>query len=698
MVEVVPVERQGPVLAQSRLACLKRIPTINLTAGCAHACRYCYTRGYSSYPGEGKILLYANTLSRLKKELPRKRQKPEAVYFSSSSDLFQPVPQVRDLAYDVLAFLLEQGIGVAFLTKGEIPDRHFDLLGAHASRVRGQIGLISLDPEIQQTFEPRAAPPGLRLEQARRLAQAGIETQVRLDPVLPGLTDDEESLQSLCAALADAGVKQIAVSALFLRPAIVGSLKRTAENREWSLALLKGFEPAEKMRIQAENSMVLALGLEEREKIYGRIRRIAEGQEIKVKVCACKNPDLATGTCSIVGDWSRLPAQPRALALFEEPEPPSDPLPGDYGPVRPELFEVERIVLAQGSRASAERRRFVEKICALYPRAEVDESEEVTHHQVDLGEADALFRHRRGKRALVFGEHRSAVRLSEEEGNTCPNYWHFSPYSFCFYGCHYCYLAGTPSFWHSPAVRIHLNLAEILRDMDRAATRLARPTAFYLGKLQDGLALDPLTGYSTVLVPFFARHEWARQVILTKSDAVDRLLKLDHAGRTILSWSLNPPEVSALFEENVPAVEERVRAMRRCAEKGYPVRAVLMPIIPVENWEEIYARFLQSLLATVPLQRLTLGGICSYRNAKGLMERKLGADNAISDSIEREAKRSADGRLRYPAELRTRIYRSLLQAIRPLRPDLEVSLCLEEALVRQAVSAEFPLSRCNCVW
>jgi DNA repair photolyase len=697
MVEVVPVERRGPVLAQSRLACLKRIPTINLTAGCAHACRYCYTRGYSSYPGEGKILLYANTLARLQKELPRKRQKPEAVYFSSSSDLFQPVPQVRDLAYDLLAFLLEQGIGVAFLTKGEIPDRHFDLLGAHASRVRGQIGLISLDPEIQKTFEPHAAPPGLRLEQAKRLAQAGIQTRVRLDPVLPGLTDDEESLQSLCAALADAGVKQIAVSALFLRPAIVGSLKRTAENREWSRALLKGFEPAEKMRIQAENSMVLALGVEEREKIYGRIRRIAEGQGIKVKVCACKNPDLATGTCSIAGDWSRLPAQPRALALFEEPEQPSDPLPGDYGPVRPELFEVERIVLAKGSRASAERRRFVENICALYPQAEVDESEDVTHHQVDLGEADALLRHRRGKRTLVFGEHRSAVRLSEEAGNTCPNYWHFSPYSFCFYGCHYCYLAGTPTFWHSPTIRIHLNLGEILREIDRAARKLSRPTAFYLGKLQDGLALDPLTGYSTVLVPFFARHEFARQVILTKSDAVDRLLGLKHGGHTILSWSLNPPEVASRLEENVPAVEERVRAMRRCAEKGYPVRAVIMPIIPVENWEEIYARFLQSLLATVPLQRLTLGGICSYRNAKALMERKLGADNAISSHLEPKAGRSADGRLRYPVSLRVEIYSSLLRLIHSVQPELELALCLEEPAVGKALAREARLGRCNCV-
>ncbi len=85
----------------------------------------------------------------------------------------------------------------------------------------------------------------------------------------------------------------------------------------------------------------------------------------------------------------------------------------------------------------------------------------------------------------------------------CPNYWHFSPYGFCPYDCNY-YLAGTRGVWFSPAVKVFLNLPEIIREIDREANRIARPTAFYVGKLQDGLALDPLTDYSRELVPFFA--------------------------------------------------------------------------------------------------------------------------------------------------------------------------------------------------
>jgi spore photoproduct lyase len=337
-----------------------------------------------------------------------------------------------------------------------------------------------------------------------------------------------------------------------------------------------------------------------------------------------------------------------------------------------------------------------ERICQTYPEAEVVYQAEVSHNRVDLGEADAAAALRLGKRTLVLGEHRSAVRQSREEGNTCPNYWHFSPYGFCPYGCHYCYLAGTPGVRFSPTVKVFLNLPEILAEIDRIATRLAELTAFYLGKLQDGLALDPLTGYSRTLVSFFAAHRYARMVLLTKSASVGNLLGLDHGGHTILSWSLNPAEVIAAFEVGTPPLAARIEAMKRCVEAGYPVRAVLMPIIPVPGWAEIYAGFLQGLLAEVPLDRITLGGICSYRAARGIMEHRIGRSNAISDAFDPNGP-SPDGRLRYTARLRTDLYLHMIGIIRSRAPNLDIGLCLEEKRVFQALGLTDAIGRCNCV-
>jgi DNA repair photolyase len=371
-------------------------------------------------------------------------------------------------------------------------------------------------------------------------------------------------------------------------------------------------------------------------------------------------------------------------------------LPADYEPVRPDYLTVAQIYLARGSLFTPERRRYVERIIKLYPEAEVVERLNTPHNRIELNETDVLALHKAGKHTLVFGELKNAVRFSEEEGNTCPNYWHFSPYGFCPYGCKYCYLAGTQGVKFSPTVKIYVNLPEMLVEIDRVACRLQKPTAFYIGKLQDALALDPLTTYSGVMIPFFAKHTFARLTMLTKSTYIDRLINMDHNSHTVLSWSVNPPEVCQIFEENVPPTEERLETMRRAASAGYPVRAVMMPIIPIEGWQEAYAAFTQRLMQTVPLQRLTLGGICSYKAARLLMERKLGIDNSVLININ-DKSNSPDGRARYSVSMRKEIYSHIVSVVRNIRPELELALCLEDKELWEQVGLENSLGRCNCV-
>ena len=317
MVELLRVERRSAVLTPSSLACLSRIPTVNLTAGCAHGCVYCYTRAYSTYPGEGTIKLYTNTLTRLREELSRKRTKPVAVYFSPSSDVFQPVAEVLEMAYSIFEYLFKAGIGVAFLTKGLIPQRHMKLLQANASLVRAQVGVSSLDSELLSALEPHCPTPEARLKQIKELVAAGIMTQARLDPILPGLTDDAATLKGLCSALAEAGVKQLAASALFLRTGVIYSLKQHIQDKALLKKLLVPFNAGGRLAIHAEKSSVFALPPEMRQSIYWRVQEIAQQNGMSVRVCACKNPDLATESCGIAGDWA-LPASAAAQqSLFD---------------------------------------------------------------------------------------------------------------------------------------------------------------------------------------------------------------------------------------------------------------------------------------------------------------------------------------------------------------------------------------------
>jgi len=367
----------------------------------------------------------------------------------------------------------------------------------------------------------------------------------------------------------------------------------------------------------------------------------------------------------------------------------------DYQPKPAPHFHPDRIVSTKGSNQTPRQRDLVREICSLYPQAEVIEEFDLPHNRFDLGGSDPLKSHHRGKNTLLFGVHKSALRFSDEDGNTCPNYWHFSPYGFCPYDCQYCYLAGTPGVKFSPTVKIFVNMGEILDQIAAVASQLSEPTAFYLGKLQDALALDPLTGYSRAMIPFFAQQRNARLTLLTKSANVDNLLDLQHRGNTILSWSLNPSQISDAFESNVPSPEERIAAMRRCAEAGYPLRAVIMPIIPIEGWQDIYTDFLKKLLESVPLERITLGQICSYSRAMHLTERKLGKDNPISKMLEKG--KSKDGRIRFPRKLRIKGYKYLVNTIRKLQPQLQIGLCMEEADAFKALGMENAIGRCNCI-
>jgi DNA repair photolyase len=369
-------------------------------------------------------------------------------------------------------------------------------------------------------------------------------------------------------------------------------------------------------------------------------------------------------------------------------------LPLEYKPRAVENFLPEQIVLTKGSYATPERQTFVQNICRAYPSARVLEAFDVSHLHVPVAGGSLLEKHWMGKRTLVLGELKSAVRFSEEAGNTCPNYWHFSPYGFCPYGCRYCYLAGTVGVKFSPTVKVYVNLPEMLNEIENISRKFSQTTIFYLGKLQDGLALDGLTGYSRVMVPFFAKQEKTKLVVLTKSGDVTNLLELEHGGKTTLSWSLNPSAMTAEFEENTSSVESRIQAMERCALAGYPVRAVLMPIVPIENWQEIYGTFLAELLERVKLNRITLGGICSYATARHLMNAKLGRENTIEQRL---SSRSIDGRRRYEKNLRIEMYRFLIEAIRRKQPELTIALCLEEQDVWQAVGVMENLGKCNCV-
>lgn len=304
MVEVVVHQRKPPILTPSAIPCLRGLPTVNITEGCALGCTYCYIQGYTHYPGPNRIVLFENTPEVLAAELAHKRRKPRRVYFSPSSDAFQYLPQVQDVSQRSMQVLLSAGIEVAFLTKGFVKREFLGLFRAHAPRVFAQVGITTLDRRLWRTFEPRTAPPEKRVATIRSLLEIGVHATARLDPLIPDLTDTDANILPLLEALHRAGVRQVAASYLFLRPAFAARLM--AQLRSTVLAgVLRSWTYQRFAGDCAGGTMVT---LEERRRRFSRLSALAESIGIRINPCRCKNPELAASGCEIAGPTPELGA------------------------------------------------------------------------------------------------------------------------------------------------------------------------------------------------------------------------------------------------------------------------------------------------------------------------------------------------------------------------------------------------------
>lgn len=300
-VEVLLVERRSPLLRPSELPCRRGLPSTNLSWGCAHGCLYCYARGYSNAPPWGQVHLYGDAPRHLLAELdsPRRRRSwPPYVQFSTATDVFQPLPQLHQLAHQVMASLLERSIGISILTKGQIPEAFYPLLAHHRGRVQVTVGLVAADPWYQRTFEPGAAPVEVRLGQLRRLAELGIAVAARMDPIIPGVTDSPSRLEATLSALAQVGVREVGASFLFLRPAVRRNLEMGLPTPLWQhiLSLYRGGPHLP----LAESKASWLPPPNYRQRSYQLLKEIAQSYGLVLRLCHCKNLDLegsASGGC-----------------------------------------------------------------------------------------------------------------------------------------------------------------------------------------------------------------------------------------------------------------------------------------------------------------------------------------------------------------------------------------------------------------
>ena len=191
--------------------------TINPYRGCEFGCQYCYARYTHEFMGmedgrefESKIYAKAAAPAILRREL-RKIDRADHIAIGTATDPYQPAERRFGRTRAILeVFAREKGRRLSITTKSDLVARDIELLREIARRnvLSVNITVTTLNRRLARLMEPRAPRPDLRLAAVRKLATRASRSGVFPNPILPMITDSEESLDALAPA-ARAGRREV---------------------------------------------------------------------------------------------------------------------------------------------------------------------------------------------------------------------------------------------------------------------------------------------------------------------------------------------------------------------------------------------------------------------------------------------------------------------------------------------------------
>jgi len=302
-------------------------------------------------------------------------------------------------------------------------------------------------------------------------------------------------------------------------------------------------------------------------------------------------------------------------------------------------------------------------------------------------------------------------RCPGTHGHLCCNYITLNVYLGCTLGCTYCIMQ---SYLRNRTLEVHLPSTGTVSAIRRVAEEHPdRTVRIGTGEVGDSLLYDPLFGISGDLVEALADIGNLRFEVKTKTDFVDHLPgdptpggnrdatagrdgaggpsdtgPLPKGGRgntaplpkgaprnTVVSFSLNPPEVVATEEGVAASLDERLAAAERAIARGYRVAFHFDPMIHIPDWEGAYRSVVDRLAVFrgVTPEWISLGTLRYPPSLKPMIEERA---YALDEFV-----RSGDGKMRYLQPIRAEMYRTVKAQLRVVLPETPVYLCMESPVI-----------------
>lgn len=260
---------------------------------------------------------------------------------------------------------------------------------------------------------------------------------------------------------------------------------------------------------------------------------------------------------------------------------------------------------------------------------------------------------------------------------TCCDYSILNIGNYCTMDCAYCILQG---YFHPPVLQYFINHDALFHEIDTLFSDGQKGLRIGTGEFTDSLIWENWSDLTPKLIERFSRQMRSVLELKTKTTAIARLNDLDHQRKTIVSWSVNTPEVIAGQERGTATLGARLRAAATCQSWGYPLAFHFDPMIIYPGCEAAYEKVVQSIFDHVSAQNIvwiSMGTLRFMPALQPIIQRRF----PESTMVYGEFIPGLDGKMRYFKPLRIKLYKHMVDVIKRLAPDVTVYLCMEDDAV-----------------
>jgi DNA repair photolyase len=195
---------------------------MNLYRGCENACIYCDGRNEKYYV-EGEfgqdIVVKTNSPKLFQKEVEKIKEKTIIFFGGGVGDAYQNAEKKYELTREILKIISNYNYPVHILTKSSIIERDADLLKKinEKSSVTVSFSMSSSDQNITDIFEPGCASISERFRLLEKFKKLGFFTGIMHMPVIPFVSDNKKSLQTLLSSAKNVNVDFIIFGGMTLK-------------------------------------------------------------------------------------------------------------------------------------------------------------------------------------------------------------------------------------------------------------------------------------------------------------------------------------------------------------------------------------------------------------------------------------------------------------------------------------------------